>query len=128
MKKLMVAMVAVVVCAFTLSAYAGKACCPFTAKAKDAAKDKVESKVTGTECANADAKCQILSVKDGKATCCGCEKGCKKCTMKEGEAKCSCGKDVTNCDLKGKFVCTPCKTISEQAGKCACGSELTEVK
>ena len=128
MKKLMVAMVAVVVCAFSLSAFAGKACCPISSKAKDAAKEKVECKATGTACANADAKCQILSVKDGKATCCGCDKGCKDCTVKEGDAKCSCGKAVTSCDLKGKFVCAPCKTIAAKAGKCACGAELSEVK
>jgi hypothetical protein len=127
MRKLMVAMV-VVVGAFTLSAYAGSACCPAMAKAKDAAKAKMECKATGTACANADAKCQILSVKDGKAACCACEKGCKSCTVKEGETKCSCGKDVTSCSLKGKFVCSPCKTIADKAGKCACGAELTEVK
>jgi hypothetical protein len=118
--------VAVVVGAFTLSAYAGSACCAATAK--DAAKAKMECKADGKACASADAKCQILSVKDGKATCCGCEKGCKSCTVKEGETKCSCGKDVKSCDLKGKFVCSPCKTIAVKAGKCACGAELAEVK
>jgi hypothetical protein len=77
-------------------------------------------------------KCHVLAIKDGKAQCCACPKDCK-CTIKDGDTKCSCGKDVTTCDLKGKFVCDraagcTCNRIAAKPGKCGCGKEMKEVK
>jgi hypothetical protein len=146
MKKLLAVFVVVVVAtAFTV--FAGDKCCPAGAVEKAAtdasySADKATAKAdcvacagckaAGTVCEKCAAKRHIISVKDGKAQCCDCKKDCK-CTVKEGDTKCSCGKDVKTCDLKGKFVCDcpdgcKCMKISDKAGKCDCGKELKEVK
>ena len=45
-------------------------------------------------------KMNVLAVKDGKATLCACEPGCK-CTVKADDpTKCSCGKDVVTVECK----------------------------
>jgi hypothetical protein len=80
-------------------------------------------------CCPKDTSMHVVAIKDGQASCCACKAACK-CTMKADDpAKCSCGKDLKKCDLKGKFVCTKCNVIADQAGKCAkCNGDLTEVK
>ena len=114
--------------------------CAMVAIADEAAAPKPEAKAAGCPACTKDAKCakcagdiskmHVLAVKDGVATLCGCASDCK-CTVKADDAtKCSCGKDIVKCSLKGKFVCADgkCLTIADKAGKCACGKDLVEVK
>ncbi len=140
---MMALMAAVVATAITVSAEeAAKCCSADVAKAGGCAVAKMGAKAdcvacagckeSGKVCEKCAAKCHMISIKDGKATCCGCAKDCK-CTVKEGDTKCSCGKEIKTCDLKGKFVCDcgldcKCKKISDKAGKCECGKDYKEVK
>ena len=92
------------------------------------------------ECATQPGKCpkcgaamtemHVLAVKNGTAYLCACPAGCK-CTMTEGSAKCSCGKDIVKVSVKGKYVCSGdmgCPMISDKPGKCACGKDLKLVE
>ena len=72
----------------------------------------------------------LLAVKDGTAFLCTCSADCK-CTMPAEGMKCSCGKDITQVSLKGKYVYSGdmgCPTISDKPGKCACGKDLKLVE
>ena len=138
-KVLLMAMVVAVAAVFTVRAEDAAASAPAKPEAKAAcAATKgcpacAACKETGGVCAKCmTKKCHVLAIKDGKAQCCACPKDCK-CTVKEGETKCSCGKDVMTCDLKGKYVCgcaagCTCNQISSKPGKCGCGKEMKEVK
>lgn len=83
--------------------------------------------------------CHILSIRGNQMMTCSCAADCDKCgEIKVGQCvcgkdgpcacgKCACGKDVVTTDLTGKFVCGPCKVISDAAGKCPkCGTDLAE--
>jgi len=72
----------------------------------------------------------VLAVKDSTAYCCGCPPGCT-CKMVAGDmTKCSCGKDVVQVDIKGKYACPSnmCPSISDKPGKCPCGKDLVKVE
>ena len=78
------------------------------------------------KCCGQDMKAMnVMSIKDGVATCCSCPAGCKCGEVKDG--KCGCGKPVVTCYLGGKFVCEKCGMVSDKPGKCCCGAALVEV-
>ncbi|MBM4143913.1 MAG: hypothetical protein FJ225_10045 [Lentisphaerae bacterium] len=59
---------------------------------------------------------RVLAVKDGKASLCPCEAGCK-CTVKADDPKqCSCGKPVTTLDCPAASV-APKEPEAEQPAK-----------
>ena len=82
------------------------------------------------KCAGDMVAMHLLAVKDGSAFFCSCGADCK-CTMPAEGMKCSCGKDITQVSLKGKYVYSGdmgCPTISDKPGKCACGKDLKLVE
>jgi hypothetical protein len=72
----------------------------------------------------------VLAVKDGKAMLCACGADCKCDAKSMKDGKCSCGKDVTEANLSGMYVCPAgCPVISAKAGACGgCGKELKKVE
>ena len=87
---------------------------------------------TAGKCPKCDAEMvstHILAVKDGMAYCCGCPDNCKCKGMAEGMTKCSCGKDITKVDVKGKYVCAckdpgKCTSVGDKPGKCQCNKDM----
>jgi hypothetical protein len=80
---------------------AGKACCKATGMYV-CSMDKTVSMKPGkcAKCGMELTKMNVLAVKDGVATVCPCEPGCK-CTVNADDAtKCSCGKDVVTVECK----------------------------
>lgn len=125
----------------SVGAIAGQSCCggaktegtgatQTCAKAQGCVKTEGCAK-TAEGCAKAKecADKHLLTIKDGKAYCCACAADCK-CTLNADDATtCSCGKPVSSCDLKGKYVCEMCNVIADEAGKCGkCDMELKKVE
>jgi hypothetical protein len=95
-------------------AAAVKVCCKDTGMFV-CATDKTVSMKAGkcSKCGTDMAKMNVLAVKDGMASLCACEPGCK-CTVKADDAtKCSCGKDVVTLDVKA--ACKACKPAGAKA-------------
>jgi hypothetical protein len=81
------------------------------------AADKTVSMKAG-KCSKCDkdmAKMNVLGVKDGMATLCPCDVGCKCTVNAEDATKCSCGKDVVTVDVKA--ACKACKAPAAAEAK-----------
>jgi len=89
---------------------------------------KVELKAA--KCCGADMTAlKVLEIKAGKANCCTCKADCK-CKMNPDDPyQCSCGKDVREVSVGGKFACADgkCLALSAEAGTCACGKKMVQV-
>jgi len=91
---------------------------------------------TAGKCPKCDAEMvgvRVLAVKDGMASCCSCPGNCT-CKVNESDmTKCTCGKDITKVDIKGKYVCAcadpgKCTSVSDKPGKCQCKKDMVRAE
>lgn len=75
--------------------------------------DKIVAKESGkcAKCGMALVKMHVLSCVDGMVTLCPCKAKCK-CTIKDGDAKCSCGNDVVKIAMKDMPACGACNAAA----------------
>jgi len=88
-----------------------------------------ENAASTTAQAQVPADKHLLGVEGTTAYYCTCGADCKCKLTSTNATTCSCGKPITQVDVKGKFICDKCHIIMDKEGKCpGCGMELKEIK